>query len=224
MPRPGRRATVAGLALGAVFAAVSCDSNKGLDPSTSLPAESSSASGSSSVATSDTPTAATSSTRKSTASSPTSKPPASSPSPKSTSPAAIPKLTAAQVAAIKTGYRAYLTVTAKATHEPRSVWKKKISEVAVDEALISALANLGTLRDHDAYTYGKILPHFIGVEALSVDRVRVRDCQDSSSAGLQHSDGQKINVGKPKVYVVATMRLDKNVWKYSQADIQGNRC
>lgn len=227
---PRRRvyaACVAGLAAAALTASA-CDSNKGLDPATNVPSEvsssgvsSSGGSGSSShtpIQRSPTPWPATadSPTSRTTSSSSPQSPTTSAPptvSTKPTSASARPTLSAQDRRNAIQALASYNRVAGEISHDPPSKWRSSLSHVAAPDVVNAALGTLNQIHAHGLVSYGIITTKVIDVvPGPKPHTAIVKNCQDSSKAGLVYPNGEKYTVGRKMVYDEAFVGVLNGKW------------
>lgn len=124
--------------------------------------------------------------------------------------------------------RAYTSFVAMLDHAdtlPMSSRQQQLSALMVDPQLSRVLKRTDELRSKNLTSYGKVLVHITSVSVNGHDAT-LRDCQDSSNAGIMsRTTRKKINRGVAKGNIKAYLiESADGQWRVSKYVVLGEGC
>ncbi|MFA1550747.1 hypothetical protein [Actinomadura chokoriensis] len=127
--------------------------------------------------------------------------------------------------AVKRAYTSFIAMLDHADSLPESSRKQQLSTLMVEPQLSRVLKRTEELRSKELTSYGKVIVHITSVEVTGNDAT-LRDCQDSSKAGLMKiGSHEKINrgvqKGNTKAYVI---KAADGEWRVSKYVVLGEGC
>lgn len=110
-------------------------------------------------------------------------------------------------------FNAYNQVVDSITHEQPATWRTSLSRVAAPKVVNAAMGTLSQLHAHGLVSYGKTEIQIVAIVPGPRPRTAiVRNCQDSSKAGLVYPNGNKYTVGRKGVYDEAWVGVINGKW------------
>jgi hypothetical protein len=121
-------------------------------------------------------------------------------------------------------YRGFFRDLPKASRLNEESQLVLLRQYLTGSALTEVAGTLAAQRAHGKVLYGQpvLRPDPI---VLRGTVATIRDCQDSSSAGVQDArTGHKDTVGVPRTLVVTTLKAVEGTWKIASIDFRGPKC
>lgn len=145
--------------------------------------------------------------------------------PSSTESAVSPPTPTSENEAVKRAYTSFIAMLDRADSLPADTRKQQLSALMVEPQLSRVLKRTEELRSKNLTSYGKVVVHVTSVEVNGNDAT-LRDCQDSSKAGILNKSTQKkvnrgVEKGSTKAYMVKG--ADRR-WRVSKYVVLGEGC
>ena len=136
----------------------------------------------------------------------------------------LPSATSNEAAA-KNAYTSFIAVLDRADSLPESSRKQQLSALMIEPQLSRVLKRVEELQSKNLTSYGKVAVHITSVKVTGNDAT-LRDCQDSSNAGIMNKHTRKkinrgVKKGNTKAYLV---KGTDGQWRVSKYVVYGEGC
>ncbi|WP_147339383.1 hypothetical protein [Actinomadura spongiicola] len=130
-----------------------------------------------------------------------------------------------QTEAIKRSYIAFVAILDRADSLPASTRRQKLGVHMTDPQLTQVLDRVEEMKRTDIATYGTVATHIQSVRIVGTGAT-LRDCQDSSGAGLLNvRTGKKINRGVEEETIKAYLAEGSDGrWRVTKSISYGKGC
>lgn len=136
-----------------------------------------------------------------------------------------PQSSVSEDEAVRRVYTSFIAMLDHADSLPESSRKQQLSTLMVEPQLSRVLKRAEELESKNLTSYGKVVVHIASVDVAGNDAT-LRDCQDSSKAGVMNKDTHKksnrgVEKGNTKAYLIKSA---DGKWRVSKYVVLGEGC